>query len=82
MANETIRNLSKRADPAVLIISAVIAAALTLLVFTDTNKNIVTVKEELLTGLEPIGKCLYVYGGGWNEEQQKWICFFFRYSCG
>lgn len=28
----------------------------------------VTVKDELLAGLEPVGKCLYVYGGGWNEE--------------
>ena len=28
----------------------------------------VTVKDELRTGLTPIGKCLYVYGGGWNEE--------------
>lgn len=26
-----------------------------------------TVKELLRTGLEPIGKCVYVYGGGWNE---------------
>ena len=26
-----------------------------------------TVKDLLRTGLEPIGKCVYVYGGGWNE---------------
>lgn len=27
-----------------------------------------TVKNLLLSALEPVGNCLYVYGGGWNEE--------------
>lgn len=67
MANETIRNLSRRAVSAILI-ALVIAAALISLVFTDISKSTVTVKDELLTGLEPVGKCLYVYGGGWNAE--------------
>lgn len=70
MANETIRNLSKRAVSAILI-ALVIVAALISLVFTDTSKSTVTVKDELLTGLEPIGKCLYVYGGGWNVKIEK-----------
>ena len=26
-----------------------------------------TVKDLLQTGLEPMGQCVYVYGGGWNE---------------
>ena len=59
--------ISKRAVFAVLIV-LVIAVAVISLVFTDSNKSTVTVKDELLTGLEPMGKCLYVYGGGWNEE--------------
>ena len=27
-----------------------------------------TLKNMLLCGLTPIGKCLYVFGGGWNDE--------------
>ena len=27
-----------------------------------------TVKDFLLAAIEPVGKCLYIYGGGWNEE--------------
>ena len=27
-----------------------------------------TVKEFLLGAMTPVGKCLYIYGGGWNEE--------------
>lgn len=51
-------------------IVAVIAVASVTLFQMNTRKSTstVTVKDELLTGLEPIGKCLYVYGGGWNEE--------------
>lgn len=26
------------------------------------------IKDFLMAALEPVGKCLYVYGGGWNEE--------------
>lgn len=32
-----------------------------------TDKN-ATLKNMLLCGLKPIGKCLYVYGGGWNDD--------------
>ena len=34
-----------------------------------------TLKNMLLCGLTPIGKCLYVFGGGWNNEKTKYrIC--------
>lgn len=59
-------NLSKRVIPAVLVVS-LLAMFLSFL-HADAGNGIVTVKDELLAGLEPIGKCLYVYGGGWNEE--------------
>lgn len=59
--------LSKRVASAVLAVS-VAAAVLILPAFAAPEESTVTVKDELLTGLEPIGKCLYVYGGGWNEE--------------
>lgn len=34
----------------------------------SVNVMAATVKDLLCTGLEPMGKCLYVYGGGWNEK--------------
>lgn len=34
----------------------------------DGVNDVPTVKEFLRNALEPIGSCLYVYGGGWNEE--------------
>lgn len=60
-------NLPKRVVSAALAAS-VFAAALISPVFAEADKPAATVKDELLAGLEPIGKCLYVYGGGWNEE--------------
>lgn len=33
-----------------------------------TGQNPTTVKGMLSAALEPVGNCLYVWGGGWNEE--------------
>lgn len=49
-----------------------VSAALIASVITSTTAfaavNTPTVKDELAAGLEPMGKCLYIYGGGWNKE--------------
>lgn len=50
----------KKAKAAVLLSLALSSAF-------SVSARAATVKECLQTGLEPIGKCVYVYGGGWNE---------------
>ena len=35
---------------------------------TDEPQPKATVKNMLAAALEPVGRCLYVWGGGWNEE--------------
>ena len=46
---------------------AVVVLSLALSSAFSVSAKAATVKELLQTGLEPIGKCVYVYGGGWNE---------------
>ncbi len=37
-------------------------------IFGCINSYAASVKDLLTVGFMPIGRCLYVYGGGWNEE--------------
>lgn len=34
----------------------------------EATAGVHTIKNLLLTGLKPVGKTMYIYGGGWNEE--------------
>ena len=36
---------------------------------TKGEPGIMTVENEIKTALMPVGKCLYIYGGGWNENE-------------
>ncbi len=36
-------------------------------IFVNNNVSAATVRQLLSEAVKPIGKCLYVYGGGWNE---------------
>ncbi len=53
----------------------------------------VSVSDLMHYAFQPVGKCLYVYGGGWNEEDtvagveamqkgvnENWISFYNKYD--
>ncbi len=46
------------------------------------NVSAATVKDLLAEGMKPIGKCLYVYGGGWNEADNGAGLETMRYGLG
>lgn len=45
--------------------------ALLLSLICSTGVQAATVSELMCSATQPIGKCLYVYGGGWNEEDTE-----------
>lgn len=42
-------------------------------VATDTASSAKTIKNYLIGALQPVGKALYVWGGGWNDSTRKGI---------
>lgn len=69
----------------------IIAAIIILNTILNSTAAAASVKDLLANAIEPIGKCLYVYGGGWNEADtaagteamsygisQKWQEFYLK----